>query len=86
VLSFIGRDLIYFFIIILSVVRLNPLDTAAIIGLLYQPQMIDDGDCGVIDVMRIGRGKRSARVPLCPPQIPYDLTRASTVGSQRLTA
>jgi hypothetical protein len=25
-------------------------------------------------------------VPLCPPQIPHDLTRAATMGSQRLTA
>jgi hypothetical protein len=33
-----------FIIIILSGVRLNPLGTAATTGLLYQPQMIDDGD------------------------------------------
>jgi hypothetical protein len=45
--------------------------------------------------MGIGRGNRStwrklAPVPLCPPQIPHDLTwartRASAVGSRRLTA
>jgi hypothetical protein len=30
-------------------------------GLLYQPRMIDDGDCGAIDGMRIGRGNRSTR-------------------------
>jgi hypothetical protein len=41
--------------------------------------------------MRIRRGKRSTRrkpatVPLCPPQIPHDLTRAAAVGSRRLTA
>jgi hypothetical protein len=45
--------------------------------------------------MRIGRGNRSTRgkpapVPLCPPQIPHALTwartRATAVGSQRLTA
>jgi hypothetical protein len=35
-----------FFIVILSGVRLSSLGTAATIGLLYQPQMIDDGDCG----------------------------------------
>jgi hypothetical protein len=44
--------------------------------------------------MRIGRGNRStqrkpAPVPLCPPQIPHDLTwartRAAAVGSRRLT-
>jgi hypothetical protein len=45
--------------------------------------------------VRIGRGNRSTRrkpapVPLCPPQIPHDLTwdrtQAAAVGSQRLTA
>jgi hypothetical protein len=51
-------------------------------GILYQPQMIDDDDdCGAIGGMRIGSGNRSTRrkpvpVPLCPPQIPYDLTSA----------
>jgi hypothetical protein len=44
--------------------------------------------------MRIGRGNRNTRrkltpVPLCPPQIPHDRTRARTraaaVGSRRLT-
>jgi hypothetical protein len=44
--------------------------------------------------MKIGRRYRSTRskpvlVPLCPPQIPHDLTRArnraAAVGSQRLT-
>jgi hypothetical protein len=64
-------------------------------GLLYQPQMIDEGgDCGTIGGMRIGRGNRNTRrkptpVPLCPPQIPHDLTRARTraaaVGSRWLT-
>jgi hypothetical protein len=40
---------------ILSEVRLSPLGTAATIGLLYQPQMIDDGDCGAVGGMKIGR-------------------------------
>jgi hypothetical protein len=75
-------------------VRLSPLGTAATTGLLYQPQMIDDSDCGAIGVMKIGRGNRStwrkpAPVPLCLPQIPHDQTRAWTwaavVGSQWLT-
>jgi hypothetical protein len=87
--------LYYFFIIILSGVRLSPLGTAAIPDLLYEPQMIDDGDCRTIGGMKIGRGNRSTRrkpapAPLCPPQIPHDQTRARTraaaVGSQRLTA
>jgi hypothetical protein len=76
-------------------VGLSPLGTAATSGLLYKPQMIDEGYCGAIGVMKIGRGNRSTRrkpapVPLCPPQIPLDQTRARTraaaVESQRLTA
>jgi hypothetical protein len=62
---------------------------------VYQTQMIDDGDCGTLGGMKIGRENRSTRrksatVPLCPSQIPHDLTRVRTravaVGSQRLTA
>jgi hypothetical protein len=46
-------------------------------GLLYQPRMIHE--CGAVGEMRIGKGNRSTRrkpvsVPLCPPQIPHDLT------------
>jgi hypothetical protein len=60
-------------------------------GLLCQPQMIDDGDCGANGGMEIGRGNRSTvrkpdPVPLCPPQIPYDRTPAAAVGTRRLTA
>jgi hypothetical protein len=60
-------------------------------GLLYQPRMIGDGDCGEIGGIKIGRGNRSTRrkpapAPLCPPQIPHDQSRAAEVGSQRLTA
>jgi hypothetical protein len=56
----------------------SPLGTAATSGLLYNPQMIDEGDCGAIGGMKIGRGNRSTRrkpapAPLRPPQIP--LTR-----------
>jgi hypothetical protein len=43
-------------IIILSGVRLSPLSTAATSGLLYWPQMIDDGDFGAVGGMKIGRG------------------------------
>jgi hypothetical protein len=72
-------------------VGLSPLGTAATSGLLYKPQMIDEGDCGAIGGMKIGRGNRKpAPAPLCPPEIPHDQTRArtraATVGSQRLTA
>jgi hypothetical protein len=65
------------------------------IGLLYQPRMLMDGDeCGAVGAMN-STGNRSTRrkpspVPLCPPQIPHDLTRArtrsATTGSRRLTA
>jgi hypothetical protein len=83
------------FLIILSGVGLSLLGTAATTGLLYQPQMIDDGDCGAISGMKICRGNRNTRrkpapVTLRPPQMPYDQTRARTqaavVGSRRLTA
>jgi hypothetical protein len=76
-------------------VGLSPLGTAATSGLLYKPQMIDEGDCEATGGMKIGRGNRSIRrkpapAPLCPPQIPHAQTRARTravaVGSQRLTA
>jgi hypothetical protein len=84
-----------YIIIIVSGVRLSPLGTAATTGLLYQPQMIDDGDYGEICGMKIGRENRSTRrkpapAPHCPPQIPHDQTRvrtrAAAVRSQRLTA
>jgi hypothetical protein len=45
------------FINIVSGVRLSPLGTAATTGLLYQPQTIDDGDCGEIGGMKIRQGK-----------------------------
>jgi hypothetical protein len=53
------------------------LDTAATTGLLCQPRMIGEGDCGEIGGMKIGRGTRStwrkpAPAQLCPPQIPHD--------------
>jgi hypothetical protein len=79
----------------LSGVRLSQLGTAAISGLLYQPHMIDDGDCGPVSGMKIGRVNRNtprnhAPAPLCPSQIPLVQTRARTraaaVGNQRLTA
>jgi hypothetical protein len=37
------------------------LGTAATTGLLYQPRMIDEGDCGEIGGMKIDRGNRSSR-------------------------
>jgi hypothetical protein len=63
--------------VFISEVGLSPLGTAATSGLLYKPQMIDEGDYGATDGMMIGRGHRSTRrkpapAPLCPPQIPHD--------------
>jgi hypothetical protein len=64
-------------------------------ALLYQPRMIEDDECGAVGGMRIGRGNRStwrkpSSMPLCPPQVPYDLTwaltRAAALGTRRLTA
>jgi hypothetical protein len=77
---------------ILSGVRLSPLGTAATTGLLYRPQMIDDGGCGAVGGMRIGKGNRSTRrkhapAPLRPPQIPHDQTpsrRGGTPATNRL--
>jgi hypothetical protein len=60
--------------------------TEATTGLLYQPRTMmdddhDDDDCGAVGGMRIGKGNRitgriPAAFPLCPPQIPHDLTGA----------
>jgi hypothetical protein len=76
------KRVLLLFCIVLSGVRLSPLDT----GLLYQPQMIDGGDCRAIGGMRIGRGNQSTRrkpapAPQCPPQIPHDQTLSRTRGA-----
>jgi hypothetical protein len=75
--------------------KLGPLGTSATEWpILPAPGDYDDDD-GEVGGMKIGRGNRSTRrkptpAPLCPPQIPFDQTRARTraasVGSQRLTA
>jgi hypothetical protein len=49
--------------------------TEATTGLLYQPQMMDDDECGAIGEM-LGRGNRNtvtkpAPVPLCPPGLEH---------------
>jgi hypothetical protein len=38
------------------------LGTAATTGLLYQPRMIGDGDCGEIGGMKICKGNQSTRL------------------------
>jgi hypothetical protein len=73
-------------------VQLGPLGTAATIGLLCQPRVIMMME--KLCEMMIGRGNRSTRkepapVPLCPPQTLHTArtrTRATAMGSQRLTA
>jgi hypothetical protein len=61
-------------------------------GLLYQPQMMDE--YGPFGEIQIGRWNWSTRrkpapVPLCPPQIPHDLTwektQATTMRTRWLT-
>jgi hypothetical protein len=71
-------------------VRLSPLGTAATVWPIV-PAPDDDDDCEVIRI-QIGRGNGSTlreNLPLCPPQIPHDLTQARTqaaaVGSWWLT-
>jgi hypothetical protein len=64
--------------------------SAATSGLLYQPQMIGEGDCGAFGGIKIGRGNRSTRIkpapaPLCPPQIPLDQTRGGKPATNRLS-
>jgi hypothetical protein len=58
------------------------------IGLLYQPRMIDDDDCGAIGRMRIGRGNRRTRRKSAPvpfvqhkAHMTWARTRAAAVGS-----
>jgi hypothetical protein len=82
--------IIYFLFIYGARVEPSPLLLQPFIGLLCQPWMIDDDDCGAIGTMNEWQGnqRKPAPVPLCPPQIPYHLTRAGTrataVGSRRL--
>ena len=41
--------------------RLSALGISPLFGLLYQPQMIDDDECGAVCGMKIGKGNRSTR-------------------------
>jgi hypothetical protein len=89
------RNVTVLFLVLVSWcgVRLSPLGTSATNWpILSAP---DDDECGAVSRMKIGGGNRRTRrkpapVPLCPPQIPHDLTwprtRAAAVGSRRLTA
>jgi hypothetical protein len=83
---------VFFIEIVGGGVQLGPLGTAATHRpIVPTPHNYNDGE---IAGMLIGRGNRStqrkpAPVLLCPPQTPHAArtrTRASAVGSQRLTA
>jgi hypothetical protein len=68
----------FFFLVSLDGVKMSPHGMSVTTGLLYQPRMTDDDECGAVGGMRIGRGDRSTRrkpapPPLCPttnPKIP----------------
>jgi hypothetical protein len=88
-------DLQVFFLVPWGGVRLSPLGTSATVWSIVPAPDDRCEDCCAIGEMRIGRVKQSTRrkpvlVPLCPPQIPHDLTWAGTqaaaVGSRRVTA
>jgi hypothetical protein len=88
------KPLDLFYTVACGGMRLSPLVTSATNGPIV-PAPDYRWIWSIFGGMRIGRGNRSSRrkpvlVPLCPPQIPHDLTRdrtqAAAVGSRRLTA
>jgi hypothetical protein len=52
------------------------LGTAATTGLLYQPRMIGEGDCGDICGIKIGRGNRSSKLL---PRVSHEAYRFKVV-------
>jgi hypothetical protein len=78
------RDFVLFFMYLWGWSGTEPTITGPFIGLMYQPwRTDDDDDCGAISGGMSDRVNRStedkpASAPLCPPQIPHDLTRART--------
>jgi hypothetical protein len=80
-------------LICISFLRWGETESTWHVGLMYQPRMIAD-QCGAVGGMRLGKGNRITRrkpapVPLCPPQIPHDLTsvriRPAALGRRHLT-
>jgi hypothetical protein len=58
--------------------KLGPFGTSATeCSILPAPGDYDDGEFGG---MKIGRGRKPAPAPLCPPQIPLDQTPGSNSG------
>jgi hypothetical protein len=86
----------FFFFIYWAGQEQNLLLLRPLIGLLYQPWIMDGGDdCAAVGRMNDWQGKlkylaKPAPVLRCLSQIPHDLTRAHTwaavVGSRRLIA
>jgi hypothetical protein len=77
---------VQFFLFVFFILCGGTLGTAATTGLLYQPRMIGDGDCGEIGGMKIVKGNRSTRrkpapVPSYPPQTPH-AARTRTRGAE----
>jgi hypothetical protein len=56
--------------------------TAATAGLLYQPRMIGEGDCGEIGGMKIGRGNRSTRRNLLQRHFVHHKSHMTRPGSE----
>jgi hypothetical protein len=80
-----GRNRKYFFLLFSWGWGWVYLVLRSLFGLLYQPQMINDDECGAVGGMRIGRGNRRTRrkaapMPLYSPQIPHNLTPGSNPG------
>jgi hypothetical protein len=61
----------------------SPLGTSATIWPILPAA--DDDECGVVNGMsrkgNLSTRRKPAIVPLCPLQIPYDLTRARTLSA-----
>jgi hypothetical protein len=61
-----------------------------VVSLVYQPRMIEDGECRAVDVMIICRRNQSTVrkhtiVPLCPSKVPHELTWHRTPATNRLS-
>jgi hypothetical protein len=74
------RELLSSGSLLMTLIIVKLIDITPLFSQLYRCQVIYcDDECTAVGGMRIGRGNRStlrkpAPVPLCPPQIPEDLT------------
>jgi hypothetical protein len=72
-----------FFLVSCGGARLSPLGKPTTVWPIVPARMIDDDECGTVGAVRIGKGNRntrrkSAAVPLCPPEMAHDLTWSRT--------